>query len=143
MLSPSSCRCKKNIESLVRATCEREWRTICASEYTSARVMSPIEPRTMEPLKTRMSSGSDTSGEKLSLARSFQNASLRRGSNPTVENDSTCAMYYSPMMSENSPCAVKPTLVVELVIRNNRFYKPIISAYRYYLPNAATSPATG
>src|ERR1700731_4669536 len=98
--------------------------------------MSPIEPRTMEPLKARMSSGSDTSGEKLSLARSFQNASLRRGSKPTVENDSTCAMYYSPVMSGNLPCcAVKPTLVVELVIRNNQFYKPIISAYSYYLPN--------
>src|SRR5260221_2955280 len=61
--------------------------------------MSPMLPRTMDPLKTRMSSGSETSGEKLSLARSFQNASLRRGSSPAVENDSICAMRQLPIQS--------------------------------------------
>src|SRR3974390_2681280 len=96
MLSPSSCNWRKKSEVVVRATCEREWRTNCASEYTSARLISPIEPRTIEPLKTRMSSGSETSGEKLSLAQSFQKASLRRGSRPAVENDSRCAIVCTP-----------------------------------------------
>src|SRR5882724_6896649 len=64
--------------------------------------MSPMIPRTMDPLKTRMSSGSETSGEKLSLARSFQNASLRRGSSPAVENDSMCAMRQLPIQALES-----------------------------------------
>ena len=34
--------------------------------------MSPIAVRVIEPLKLSMSTGSDTSGEKLSQARSFQ-----------------------------------------------------------------------
>src|ERR1700704_5852399 len=63
--------------------------------------MSPIEPRVMDPLNTRISSGSETSGEKLSLARSFQNASLRRGSSPAVENDSMCAMRQLPILAWN------------------------------------------
>src|ERR1700734_2126014 len=132
------------MESLVRATSEREWRTIWASESTSARGISPIEPRMMEPLKTRMSSGSETSGEKLSLARSFQNASLRRGSRPTVENDSICAISTPPAFSGNHlSCASKPTLVVELVIRNNQFYKPILSAYRCYMQNLVSDTGYG
>src|SRR5580693_4597990 len=96
MLSPSSINCRKKIEFVVRATCEREWLTSCASEYASARLMSPMEPRRMEPLKARISSGSETKGEKLSLAQSFQKASLRRGSRPAVENDSRCAIEFTP-----------------------------------------------
>ncbi len=60
------------LELRVRATWAREWRTICASEYTSASVMSPTCVGAIEPLKLRRSAGSDTSGEKLSVARSFQ-----------------------------------------------------------------------
>src|ERR1700704_4477827 len=97
--------------------------------------MSPIVPRVMEPLNTRISSGSETRGEKLSLAQSFQNASLRRGSRPIVENDSICAMQSPPFSRESSCCVSVPTLVVELVIRNNQFLEPILSAYTCYKPS--------
>src|ERR1700676_4041027 len=105
--------------------------------------MSPIEPRTIEPLKTRMSSGSDTSGEKLSLARSFQNASLRRGSRPNVENDSRCAMSLLPRLHTGAPhcCAAQPTIVVKLVIRNNQLHEPILFVYTCYMPNRECSQA--
>src|SRR6185436_19283523 len=58
---------------------------------------SPMLARAMLPLKVRMSTGSDTSGEKVSQALSFQYVSLRRGSRPIVENDSTDAMTTSPL----------------------------------------------
>jgi len=62
--------------------------------------MSPMVPRTMDPLKTRMSTGSETSGEKLSLAQSFQNASLRRGSRPAVEKRlNVCHGFNSPLLA--------------------------------------------
>src|SRR5882757_5875740 len=103
--------------------------------------MSPMVPRTMDPLKTRMSTGSETSGEKLSLAQSFQNASLRRGSRPAVENDSMCAMASTPPLlagiyfffENRVSCALEPALVAEIVIRDNQFSKPILLAYTSYM----------
>ena len=50
-----------------------------------------------EPAKDLTSSGSETIGVKLLQARSFQKVSLRRGSIPAVENDSSCGMKPPPV----------------------------------------------
>src|SRR5882724_9405853 len=98
--------------------------------------MSPMEPRTMEPLKARMSSGSETKGEKLSLAQSFQKASLRRGSRPAVENDSRCAIEFTPQHClRSTSCVSEPTLSYGLVIRDNHLPELALSAYSCYSPS--------
>src|SRR4051812_260068 len=70
--------------------------------------------REMLPLKVRISTGSDTSGEKVSQARSFQYVSLRRGSRPLVEKDSTVAMT-------NLPLEATGRWLYGIVIRGNQF----------------------